>query len=155
MAGIIDEITNIDAFYDLGSTIGAYIIFPANMIDKQPTMNMIRGTHKKIDDRFDFTLECIRRWYLDIDSPLFKHIDRYRNFFNLFEDFVGYYKFFLLDDLVDEKSGKIRFWLPFKDFGITKPLPANVDEYNEYMNNVMDFINARNARIASACSELQ
>jgi len=152
MAGIIDKITDIDAFYDLGSTIGAYIIFPANMINKQPTMNMIRGTHRKIDDRFDFTLECIRRWYLGTDSPLFKHIDRYSSFFNLFDNFISYYSFFLLDDLVDNKSGQIRFWLPFEDFGITKPLPVDVDEYNEYMSNVMQFINARNARIVSACS---
>ena len=76
-----------EAFYDLASTIGGYIVFPANQINKKPTINGIRGMHPRINDRFDLTLECIRRWYKGEDSPLYKHIDRYAEFFRLFEDF--------------------------------------------------------------------
>ena len=150
MAGIVNSLprTDIDAFYDLASTIGGYIIFPAAQIDRKPTINQIRGTHPRINDRFDFTLECIRRWYCEIESPLSTHLDRYCNYFQMFGDFQGYLRFFLLDDLVDADSGNIRFWLPFMDFGKTAPLPANTAEYRVYMKNVSAFAMARNSRIA-------
>lgn len=40
MANIIRAIpkTEFDEFYDLASTIGGYIIFPANRIDRKPTL---------------------------------------------------------------------------------------------------------------------
>ena len=149
IAGIVSSFprVDIDAFYDLASTIGGYVIFPANQINRKPTINGIRGMHPKINDRFDFTLECIRRWYSDIESPLSTHFDRYCSYFQLFKDFQGYTRFFLLDDLVDAYSGNIRFWLPFRDFGKTDPLPANVAEYRDYMKNVSEFAKARNLRI--------
>jgi len=149
MADIVSAVPKADivAFWELAFTIGSYIIFPANIIDNRPTINGIRGMNRLINDRFDFTLECIRRWYSDIESPLSVHLNRYHDFFQLFEDFQGYVRFFLLDDLVDMDSCSIRFWLPFTDFGKSNPLPADVVEYKEYMNNIMKFINARNMRI--------
>ena len=92
----------IDAFFNLGCTIGGYIIFPSNRIDNQMTINGSRGINKKIKDRFDLTLECIRRFYLNEDSPLTETLNRYRNFFNLFDNFKGYVDFFLLQDLVQK-----------------------------------------------------
>ena len=88
--------------------------------------------HPRIMDRFDLTLECIRRWYQGIESPLQEHIERYASFFQLFMDFRNYCSFFLLEDLVDEDNNTIRFWLPFENFGKVPPVPANLDEYLEY-----------------------
>ena len=147
MVDIISRIpkNDIDGFFGLACTIGGYIIFPSNKVDGMATINMRRGTEKQIWDRFDLTLECIRRWYVGEKSPLSDCLDRYGDFFRLFTDFEGYVGFFLLDDLVVD--GRIRFWLPFRDFGVTHPLPGDVDEYVEYMKNASDFTEARNRRI--------
>ena len=107
---------------------------------------MARGTHKKIRDRFDLTLECIRRYYVNKDSPLKDTIDGYSSFFNLFEDFRGYVDFFLLQDLVDKEYKAIKFWHAFDNFN-NQPLPNNIHEYNSYKDNVVDFIKSRNIRI--------
>ena len=45
---------------------------------------------ESIRDRFDLTLECIRRHYLDEPSPLSATLARYADFFGLFGDFAGY-----------------------------------------------------------------
>ena len=47
----------------------------------------------KINDRFDLTLECIRRYYLNEDSPLKETFIRYSDFL-LFKNFKGYIDFF-------------------------------------------------------------
>ncbi|AIZ55953.1 hypothetical protein Mpt1_c00460 [Candidatus Methanoplasma termitum] len=139
---------DIDAFYDLVCTIGAYLVFPSNKIDNKATINVERGFNGLIKDRFDFTLECIRRWYIGEKNPLRDCFDRYTDFFRLFTDFRGYVEFFLLDDIVDEDEN-VRFWLPFRDFGSTPPLPNSVTEYKEYMKNASDFTKARNKRMAA------
>ena len=148
MSNIIDGIPreDMETFYSLGFTIGAFIIFPSKRINKKMTINMARGTHKKIRDRFDLTLECIRRYYVNKDSPLKDTIDSYSSFFNLFETFRGYVDFFLLQDLVDEEYKAIKFWHSFDNFN-NQPLPNNIHEYNSYKNNVVDFIKSRNIRI--------
>ena len=48
---------------------------------------------------FDLTLECIRLFYENKESPLSFVFQRYIEFFNLFCDFKGYVDFFLLQDL--------------------------------------------------------
>ena len=48
-------------------------------------------------------------------SPLYDTLLRYKDFFDLFENFNNYVIFFLLDDLIDEK-GKIKFYLQFESF---------------------------------------
>jgi hypothetical protein len=105
-----------------------------------------RGFNAQIADRFDLTLECIRLHYLGQASPLAATLDRYANFFGLFDSFKGYVDFFLLGDLVQD--GQVRFYLPFDgEFG--QPLPNTVDEYIEYMTNTMGFVAARNERISA------
>lgn len=148
MEHIIRQIPSkeIDDFHRLGSTIGGYIIFPAQRIERKPTMNSARGLHGKIRDRFDLTLECIRLWYLEISSPLYNVINRYQDFFELFVDFRGYVEFFLLDDLVDD-FGNIKFWLPFDDFDHLLVIPRDAEEYRFYMERVMNFNYLRNRRI--------
>ena len=90
-------------------------------------------------------------FYLGQESPLYGTLLRYRNFFNLFENFTGYIKFFLLDDLVDENK-KIKFYLPFDDFK-TKPTFSDTDEYLMYKKGVMDFIKSRNKRIKTFANQ--
>lgn len=145
---LVQQIPNeVNALFDLGSTIGAFTIFPKNKIDNQHTLNQARGISPWIDDRFDLTLECIRRYYAGQSSPLFDTLDRYSAFFELFQDFEGYCDFFLLQDLIDD-AGKIKFYLPFDDFN-TRPQFAGVEDYRMYKKGVMRFIRARNQRIGN------
>ena len=104
-----------------------------------------------IDDRFDLTLECIRLFYLEQESPLYDTLLRYKNFFDLFESFTGYIQFFLLDDLVDENQ-EILFYLPCDNFK-TKPTFSDIDDYLIYKRRVVDFINSRNKRIEAYMCE--
>lgn len=137
--------------FDTGSTIGAYTLFPNNRVDGKHTINQARGVSSLIDDRFDLTLECIRLYYLGQESPLFDTLWRYKNFFDLFESFEGYYKFFLLDDLVDENK-KVKFYLPFDNFK-TKPTFTEINDYLTYKNGVINFIKARNKRIENYANQ--
>ena len=143
--------SEVDELFGTGSTIGAYTLFPKNKIDNKFTINQARGINSLIDDRFDLTLECIRLFYLGQKSPLYDTLLRYKNFFNLFESFTGYIKFFLLDDLIDENQ-KIKFYLPFDDFK-TKLTFSDIDEYMMYKKGVMNFIKSRNKRIETYTSE--
>ena len=132
--------------YSIGSTIGAYIIFPNNQIDGKQTINGARGCNSKIDDRFDLTLECIRRFYFGENSPLHDVFLRYQKFFDLFDDFRGYVDFFLLQDLVTENYSQVKFYLPFDDFK-SAPNFRDITDYLLYKKRVIDFINARSNRI--------
>ena len=145
---ILDQVApdEIERFFNVCCTIGAYIIFPSKRIDNKPTINGARGLNHKIKDRFDLTLECIRRYYKNEDSPLKDTLSRYSKFFNLFESFQGYVDFFLLQDLVLKDYSEIKFWLPFNNFH-NSPLPTSVDEYIFYSKNVTNFVIARNQRI--------
>ncbi len=49
-----------EAFRTIGYTIGGMMIFPGNSIGGKPTLNVARGFNRKIADRMDLTLECIR-----------------------------------------------------------------------------------------------
>jgi len=135
----------VDELFRTGSTIGAYIIFPNNKIDGKHTINQARGVNIFIDDRFDLTLECIRLFYLGEESPLYDTLLRYRPFFNLFDNFIGYTRFFLLEDLICDNN-EIEFYLPFENF-TTRPTFSSVNDYLIYKNKVMKFIKARNRRI--------
>ena len=111
MSHIIDEINQaeIDSFFSICSTIGAYIIFPAKRINNKMTINGARGVNHKIQDRFDLTLECIRRLYKNQQSPLTDVLERNVNFFKLFSNFEGYVNYFLLQDLVERTMKQSNF----------------------------------------------
>jgi hypothetical protein len=146
MQHIIREFSKeeIEAFFALGYTIGAMLVFPKNMVEGKPTINGARGCHAQIADRFDLTLECIRRHYLGQHSPLADTLQRYVKFFALFGDFEGYVDYFLLQDLMD--GGSVKFLLSFDDFQ-TSPLPGSIDAYKEYKRLTIEFVEARNRRI--------
>ena len=151
MSHIIEQISDeeINDFFSICSTIGAYIIFPAKRINNKMTINGARGVNHKIQDRFDLTLECIRRHYLNQQSPLTDVLERNANFFKLFSDFKGYVDYFLLQDLVKTDYEVIKFWSNFDNFE-TAPLPKDKNEYLSYKSELLDFVQARNQRILNS-----
>ena len=58
---------------------------------------------------------------------------------------MGYIRFFLLDDLIDENNN-IKFYLPFDGFK-TRPTFSDISQYLLYKNGVIKFIKSRNKRI--------
>jgi len=100
-------------------TIGGHIVFPAHRRDGF-TINQGRGVNTKIRDRFDLTLECIKRYYKNMESPLYSTLKRYSDYFDLFVDFSGYINFFLLQDFIDQ-NGEVRFSIPFDNFNALYP----------------------------------
>ncbi|MFC1774840.1 DUF6994 family protein [Nanoarchaeota archaeon] len=141
-------------FFDLSYTIGGFIIFPSNKINGLPTINQERGFNTKINDRIDLTLECIRRYYNNENSPMIDTLKRYTDFFKLFSDFKGFCEYFLLNDLVTNNYSKVNFLLPFKDF-VNNPLPKDLNEYNKYKKYTIDFLQRRNKRIEEYSKELR
>lgn len=133
------------------STIGGEIIFP-----KHPnSVNMARGRNHKIKDRFDLTLECIRRFYEQRDNqakeynPLYDALKADEKFFDLFDGFGDYVEFFYLDGSYVQ-DGKIKFFIggePNFDDNFT-PLPTNLEEWEQLYENQMACLAARNKKIS-------
>lgn len=138
-----------EAFRAIGYTIGGMMIFPATRVDGKHTINVMRGFTRQIADRFDLTLECIRRHYIGLPSPLGETLSRYATFFSLFKDFRGYVDFFLLNDLVTDDYSSVHFFMPFDNF-TTPSVPRDREEYEDYRRCSIEFVNARNRRIAHA-----
>jgi hypothetical protein len=141
-----------EAFDRIVWTIGGSIVFPAQLVDRKMTINGQRAFHPRIKDRFDLTVECIRRHYLSEPSPLAPVLARYADFFRLFGDFAGYVDFFHLQDLVDEGASTVRFFAPFEDF-TGSPVPGTLDAYLAYRERAIAFIESRNRRIAAYVAE--
>ena len=136
----------LEKFVSLCSTIGGYIIFPSERINNQMTINGARGVNKQIRDRFDLSLECIRRYYKRENSPLNETFERYKQFFNLFDSFEGYVDFFLLQDLVTSDYSSIKYLIPFESFE-NYPLPNDIEEYKQYKYNLSNFVSSRSQRM--------
>jgi hypothetical protein len=147
---IIEQIPQAEtkAFNRIGYTIGGMMVFPGNQVGRRMTINQRRGCHPRIRDRFDLTVECIRRHYLDESSPLSDTLARYADFFGLFGTFAGYVDFFHLQDLVNEATLTVKFFMPFEDFAAS-PLPGTLDAYFVYRQRAIGFIEARNRRIVA------
>ncbi len=148
MAHIIKQVPPgiVESLYSFGSTIGSYTIFPSKKINNKMTINQARGINARILDRFDLTLECIRLFYENEDSPLSSVFLRYQDFFNLFCDFKGYVDFFLFQDLVSEDYSSVKYHLQYLGFD-KSPLPQDVDEYLEYREKSIKFIKSRRQRM--------
>lgn len=126
-------------------TIGGTIIFPKH----HDSINQKRGCRSKIRDRWDLTLECIRRFYIREDSPLYDIFQKDKSFFDLFVNFKGYVDFFFLQDCVDEDY-RVKLWLDTPLFE-SNPFPKNVDEYLGWIDSQLDFVKKRAERIADYC----
>jgi len=143
-----DEPEELAEFMRVGYTIGGMMLFPGNVIDRKMPVNGARGLHPRIKDRFDLTVECIRRHYSGERSPLKDVLARYADFFALFESFRGYVEFFLLQDAVTVDCDAVIFSAPLDDFAAS-PIPQTMNEYREYRQRAITFIEARNRRIQS------
>jgi len=147
LAHVFEQIPDqLNSFMSIGYTIGGMMLFPGNRIGGRSTINAARGFHPRIKDRFDLTVECIRRHYAGAVSPLRDALARYAGFFRLFGDFRGYVDFFLLQDLVTPDYAKVKCFACSDDFGAS-PVPDGLDRYLAYRALAVEFIEARNRRI--------
>ena len=122
-------------------TIAGSIVFP----QVRWSMNQARGCSRKIADRWDLTLECIKRFYAGESSPLDTALQRSESFFNLFVDFKGYVDFFLLQDCVDSNYN-VELWLDTSLF-ISDPMPETVESYKVWIEKELEFVAKRGKRI--------
>jgi hypothetical protein len=139
--------------------MGGIIMWPGRRVGAQ-TLNQAKGSSQKakIGDRLDLTLECIRLAYARVldqrVNPLGPTLDLYWEYFALFGDFTGYVDFWLLQDLLTEDNQRVRFLMegdiPEYDFTSRNPLPATVEEYDEYLRNAQHFVGKRNERMTAA-----
>lgn len=129
-----------------------YTVFDERNPDATGNRYLICFTNPRICDRWDLTLECIRRYYKGEDSPLYKMLLRDRGFFELFIDFKRYVDFFFLQDCVSEDYDRVRFWIGDGGFG-ENPLPSSVPEYLLWIERQMEFLENRNARIATSLTQ--
>lgn len=130
-------------------TIGGATIFPK----KQGGINQTRGCNLFIRDRWDLTLECIRRYYNNEQSPLYSTLVKNKDFFDLFVDFRGYVDFFFMQDCVSSDYSSVIFWLGNGIFS-KNPFPSTVDEYIKWINSNVEFVRQRNERIHKALMDL-
>ena len=126
-------------------TIGGAIIFPK----RQGGINQAKGCNAYIRDRFDLTLECIRLYYNNQKSPLYKVLEKDKDFFNLFVNFKEYVDYFYLQDLVSEDYKTVKFLIGDGNF-VINPFPKTINDYLRWMNNQLEFVDKRNKRIASS-----
>ena len=148
MQAIIRQLppADIDALNTITYTIGRMVLWPGNQIDGKWTINQARGCTGNIADRFDLTVECVRRHYEgDTTHPLADAFGRYRDFFDLFGSFAGYVDFWLLDDLVDTNGG-LKLFLPSEDFTLPS-VPRSLADYLAFCEHTIEFVTARNERI--------
>lgn len=131
-------------------TMGGTIIFPKH----GQSMNQRRGTNHRIKDRWDLTLESIRRYYVGQTSPLTDVIDSDKDFYALFCDFRGYVDFFFLQDAVTDDYSKVNIWYGNSNFddGENKSVvPETTDDYFTFIEKEYDFLDRRNKRIKEYC----
>lgn len=127
-------------------TIGGMIIFPRH----RNSINQVKGCNRLICDRWDLTLECIRRYYVGVKSPLSWVLENDKAFFDLFVDFKGYVDFFFLQDCVSEDYNSVNIWLGNGDLQ-SDPLPKTAEEYLSWIDSEIAFLQKRNARIKEYC----
>lgn len=137
-----------EEFKAVANSVAGVIVWPGNQIDRKQTINASRGLNGKIADRIDLTLEAIRRHYVGETSPLAKTLARYSDFFDLFENFLGYTEFFHLQDLAMSNAAQVRFFTSFDDFQ-SLGVPATAESYMAFRRRYTDFLLARRERIST------
>ena len=151
---IISQVRELIEYYDefqehllrRSYSIGSMIIFPVH----RNSMNQRKGMNARIFDRWDLTLECIRRYYSEEESPLSKVIEGDKAFFDLFVDFKGYVDFFFMQDCVSEDYSSVDIWLG--DASFTKSgAPQTVEDYYRFLLKEHMFLDDRTRRIQEYC----
>ena len=136
-------------YLQYSNTIGGFMLFPRH----DCSINQLRGMSDKIQDRFDLTLECIRRMYENDfftgNNPLFDISEKDKEFFKMFGSFDNYAKFFCLDESWVIKGNVLSLMnnesLDNYDFS-KEPLP-NADQWWTFYDNIMNRLDARNEQI--------
>lgn len=136
------------------NTIGGFILFPRHSM---PTINTARGSNSNVQDRFDLTLECIKRYYenpkesqnKELYNPLFFVLDKDKEFFDMFGSFDQYTKFFCLDkswvknnqvlNLLDNES--------LDEYNFTANTLLTENNWWTFYENIMSRLDARNCQI--------
>lgn len=153
------------------NTIGGFVVFPRHNY----SINQGRGILSKINDRFDLTLECIRRYYIYLknpseksDNPLFNYLDKDKAFFEMFGSFENYVDFFCLQSWVDDEykvydllgdtpTTLLNADVMWKENKIIpcdfKTEDEKVEKWWNLYHNLMDRLEKRNERIASILSK--
>lgn len=148
---VMNRIPDYKAYYEnlirKSYTIGGMIIFPKHW----SSMNQNRGKNYIISDRWDLTLECIRRYYNGEDSPLYTTIEADKEFYELFVDFKGYVDFFFLQDCVSDDYSEVEVWCGDGKM-VESGLPKTIDEYFLFIEKEFDFLAKRNRRIEKFCN---
>ena len=153
------------------NTIGGFILFPRRRIQ---SINQRRGTNSLIGDRFDLTLECIKRYYEEIKksekdinyNPLFgglntDYIKEDKAFFDLFgkgkTGFEKYAEFFCLNKSYDKKQNWVKDGqvlnllnnqpLDDYDFGNRDNVLLTENNWWTFYRNIMNRLDARNEQI--------
>lgn len=147
---LINEVSNkltdykkfVEDYLHKSYTIGGFIIFPKHKY----SINQCRGIHPLIGDRWDLTLECIRKFYIGEKSPLFKALNRDKDFFELFVDFKGFVDYFFLQDCVSHDYSTVDIWMGKGDFS-ENPYPKTVKQYLSWIETELAFLDKRNKRI--------
>ena len=164
--------TAMDSKKEWKYVIGGSLIFPAFKKEKgRQTINQSRGINKKVADRIDITLLCIKLWYEkkeeNAKNPLKASLDQPENkkFFRLFgegeEGFRNYVDFFFMNDFVNDDYEPINLFdknrekLDEKIFGEKSEkedekksiYPEKEDEWNNLYENLKTCITKRSERI--------
>ena len=111
-------------YLQYANTIGGFMLFPRH----DCSINQARGMSDRIQDRFDLTLECIRRMYErgfpTGSNPLFDMSKEDKKFFRMFGSFENYAKFFCLNKSYDGKHN----WVTEDCSAVYDLMSENVDE---------------------------
>lgn len=134
----------IEDFLHLADTISGFVIFPKG----KHSINKARGCNPLISDRWDWSLECIRLYYLGEKSPLYETLLHNKYFFDLFVDFKGYVEFFFLQDFVSEDYESVIMFDDKEVFRDT-PRPQTPKEYVSWIKTQLLFNDRRKERIRS------
>lgn len=147
-------------YLQYANTIGGFIVFPqiGNSIN-------VRRVRSPICDRFDLTLECIRKAYCNQDfekdecNPLFGLSKEDKAFFSMFGSFKNYVDFFCLNSWVTKDYSAVYDLMSKSGNGIIKEwteeiLPCDFKEEKQqvaqwwtFYNNIMSRLEARNEQI--------
>lgn len=65
----------------ISAIIAGFILWPQRKRAGKITINGAKGFSPRIKDRFDLTLECVRRHYSGGESPLGEALQRYADYF--------------------------------------------------------------------------
>ena len=141
------------------NTIGGFVLFPRHI----QSINQRRGTNSQIDDRFDLTLECIKRYYTNREksetesnyNPLSSVLKNDATFFDMFgkgeAGFKNYAEFFCLNESWVENGQVLNLMNnePLDNWDFKKePLPQNLEEWWwKFYENIMSRLDARNEQI--------